>query len=526
MDIPRPPQQRLDCIDLPIFLELLQDEADAGDRETVILADHLCFLGSFRNDPMDDAEALDAEELDALQTLEDLFAPVGDLLNGRAYDGNLANREWEEEEAELRRHLEELESRTIYLNTAKRPKDAAIMGEILCDSENPLLAAFSLDGGQVIIGAGVPGAGKSQAALCLAESALRSIRGISSADSIKRAVIAIHTDLEGDRLPQMIEALYPNKMPADLEHLKKTFHQDPAPIPKIRVVIPRILMDHYAERLRPYVEAGLDVKPLHIPFSQLNQSALQILIAGNHPDSLYVQHILDEARALGDRLTIEELRKRIDEAGDMNATQKCAAHRRLRLLEEVTSQEKGQDPSDLWDLVEPGTLTIFMLGGTQIGNDAFPLAATIVSAIMQPSDRHGAFQRVFIVDEANNFDDTETPWAPIVRLGRQIRHAGSILILLGQDLNRLPTEVLGLASLMIIFHLGNEKIYHHIQSHLGGFSQVPFSQIFDLKPGTAAVVTLSSWGEGYVPNPYGNQARFIHFRPPLAQHGGHTKAAV
>jgi hypothetical protein len=63
--------------------------------------------------------------------------------------------------------------------------------------------------------------------------------------------------------------------------------------------------------------------------------------------------------------------------------------------------------------------------------EATPIIAGLLNALSQPSEVHGTFQRIFILDEVNRYDRDPLVWQHLLTAARQIRHRGSVLVLLG-----------------------------------------------------------------------------------------------
>lgn len=131
-------------------------------------------------------------------------------------------------------------------------------------------------------------------------------------------------------------------------------------------------------------------------------------------------------------------------------------------------------------------------------------------------------------------------------------------MILGQDLLKIPPAMFGLATMFWMFEPGNPTTFDHMKRHAPGFSDVDFSEVQDMPKGRALVVVHDSIAHYRPPPPpkpykeprynivgelieedeeeeeeqpplqiipkfFGKGARYVQFRPPAAQHGGHTK---
>ena len=63
--------------------------------------------------------------------------------------------------------------------------------------------------------------------------------------------------------------------------------------------------------------------------------------------------------------------------------------------------EEPGDGDGLWDLLEPGRVTIFFLGGPLMSQkDVLPILSGLLNAMLMKSKRHGELQRVVVVDDS------------------------------------------------------------------------------------------------------------------------------
>lgn len=80
------------------------------------------------------------------------------------------------------------------------------------------------------------------------------------------------------------------------------------------------------------------------------------------------------AQELGEALTMDAWLNVIRDTEDLNSAQKRAVRRRLKLLQRLASAE-----GDLWQVVEPGAVTVFSLGGPWVSSqDPLPLVTALL----------------------------------------------------------------------------------------------------------------------------------------------------
>lgn len=419
----------------------------------------------------------------------------------------------EEAEAVLLRAalLDGVRERLIYAGAAAVPASYTLIG---WQDGRPV--AWSRDGGHLLLAAGRLGSGKSQAATSLVEGLLRHVPGLNSELHHPTAVISFQEIADNAALPDLLFGLRPNPSDRDRQLLSEHLGLCPAPIERMRLVVPEWLLPEYADQVRPYLDLGLELVPLRLCLPQLALSGLEpFLCAGR--DTSYVQFMLEEAQRLGEALTVESWHRIIAQTDELNAVQRRAAHRRLSLLERIAGVR-----ADLWRLVQPGVLTIFCLGGRWIRHeDTLPLTVALMNALSQPSPLWGPFQRFFLLDEGNRFDRDRQMMEHLLATARQLRHRGSSLMIIGQDLSRMPDELLALASMLAVFALSSPALFDDIRGRIAGFSGWRFDQISRLLPGQAAVALVTSTDPTWGPN-----AKQMYFRPPLCEHGGHTRPVL
>src|SRR5205085_5841394 len=129
--------------------------------------------------------------------------------------------------------------------------------------------------------------------------------------------------------------------------------------------------------------------------------------------------------------------------------------------------------------------------------------------LLMPSPVHGAFQRVITVDEVNLLARDEAVWPALVRTARLVRHLGSTLVLMGQDLLCVPDELFGLAGVCAVFQQRSPRIFEHIRDRTGALRGVRFDEVSGLGVGEALIAathaTAPTWRQG---------CRRVRIRPP------------
>jgi hypothetical protein len=150
-----------------------------------------------------------------------------------------------------------------------------------------------------------------------------------------------------------------------------------------------------------------------------------------------------------------------------------------------------------------------------------PLLVGLLSGLLMPSPMHDAFQRVITVDEVNLLSRDEAVWPALVRTARLVRHLGSTLLLMGQDLLCVPDELFGLAGVCAVFQQRSPRIFEHIRDRTGALRGVRFEHAAGLGVGEALLCATHASHPGWQKG-----CRRVRVRPPRCLHGGFTRAVV
>ena len=428
------------------------------------------------------------------------------------------DRAAEVERAEHERFYGALHASQVYVGDSAPPSTWSVLGTC-AGTGRPV--AVSRDRGQVVLLVGMPGYGKSVFATNLVETTVSPFLGLTSPEHRRGAVVTFSPDPDGSAIPDIISGLRRNPREEDLALLwQRLGVHKPAGIPRMNVVVPPWMLEEYRARLRPFFELGLRLLPLRVPLHEYGLPAVEVALgAGARGEAQYVQHLLSEIQDGGPRLGLGDLHRHIDEAQDLPQNLKAAAHRRLRLLDKIVVPAGA---ASLWDAVEPGVVTVFIVTGRQIGRwDTVPLIVGLVSALSRPSERHGKFSRLFLLDEMNRFDHEPLVLSHLLTTARQIRHRGSWLVLCAQDLLWLPEELFGLATMMGTFRVQNPQVFEHVRARWAGYAGHGAREVAELPRGTL----LLSAAESSCPEWHG-RARLLRARPLCCERGGATKAEI
>jgi hypothetical protein len=407
---------------------------------------------------------------------------------------------------------EQLRARIVYVGSDEVPRTHAVVAV----RRDGRLAAFSRDAGHVILAAGIPGSGKTQMSTNLAEALLHEEEGLTGPEGRATAVINLFTDRSG-RLPQQLAGLRRNPNEQEVAWLTETLGVPGAPLPELVLAMPRALIPQFEKLLRPYLDLGLRLVPLQFPLWPLGPPGLEAVV-GAHTGAQHLQEMVELGCGLGPGLTLEAWREKIRTAQGMLSQFRGLALAKLDPLEGIAGPPEGPD---LWDVVKPRRYTVLYLGPPMAKRVATGLVGGLMNGLMQPSPRHGPFQRLFIKDEVNEHDKDDPAWQHYERAARLIRHLGSTLLLMGQDLNPVSDELFGLARMTLVFRLTNAKVFEHIQARVPGLAGFTARQVNRLLTGHALVAVTAStdpeWRE---------RAQEVWFRYLMCEHGGFTRAEI
>ena len=363
----------------------------------------------------------------------------------------------------------------VYVGAAERPAAWSSIGWRRSDDRGVALART---GGEVILGAGTIGAGKSQGLLTVLDAGLCARPGLSSATLPPTAAVALHTDLSGTTLPELCWSIAPNQHPSALKVLLQS-GLTPRGLPRVRLLCPPEDLHERAAALGQALaglpcEHPLEIRPLRLRFGQLGARGLEALL-GVPPNRvpLYLLTLMDAVRQLGPDLTLHELRRVLARTKGIDRTARERIEHRLAVIARL------EDPgADLWESIEPGVLTIVDLSSRWLRRqDVFPLAAALLNVLCQRSPRHGALQRLIALDEINRLARDPALWEHLVMVARQARHLGLTLWLSGQDLLTVPDEMLGVATQVLCFRMANPQVYYDVQSRVAGLRGASSEQV-------------------------------------------------
>ncbi len=477
------------------------------------------FLGHISRRPKDWHEGLNPDTLAAVRRrVEDALLTCKHIL--KAHEKSFLHAEQLrtlrfQEQTQTETFLTDFTARQIYMGSDEVPLYHSHLGWIDDSMAKPV--SLARDTGRLILVAGSQGGGKTVLSTVIGEVSQEAQPPMTSAEILPSAFVFMHIE-EQDRLPQLLDGLKKNPKPADLDLLMKRLGVSGKGIERLRMVVPRTLLPELMPRLLPYQDLGLEVMELKVQLAQLGQPGLEGALGGD-TDVRYVQRMLDEMQDQGKDLEIGRMRRFVDHAKDLNSTMKLAAHTKLNWLAEIASPPGGPG---MWDLFGPGVGTVVYLGGPYVSQRrVLPILVGLLHGIMIPSAEHGEFQRIIVVDEVNLLEKLDAAWDAFTRAGRMVRHKGSTLMLMGQDLNCVPDDLFNLAELVFVFMLRNPKVWEYIRDRVGSLHGRRFTEVAGLQIAEAIV------GMSRSTDPRLRQASAkMKVRPPLCQHGGFSRSMV
>lgn len=421
-------------------------------------------------------------------------------------------RDNEEQAAAQAQRAQTLRERIVYLGSETPPVHYVNLGWF--DDDPNQIAAYPRDEGTLALAAGRQGAGKTVLSTLFAEGCFTPGEPLSGNKHLPTSYAFVHLE-ENERLPQLLAGLSPNPKPEDLALLKSRLGVSGQGFSRIRIAVPRgPVWDWLVPKLDPYQDLGLEIVPLQVRLSQLGQPGIAAALSADG-DSHYTKRLLDSVQEQGHNLSLDGLRHFVDTCPDLQSYQRNLARASLVLLEQISGPPDG---SGIWQIFEPGVASILYLGGPFMSKTRVaPIVVALLNALMMPSPEHGPFQRVITVDEVNLLDDDEIAWKAFTKFARLVRHLGSHLLLLGQDLNHVPDELFGLAEFVAVFHLRNPKTFEYIRDRVGALRNCRYSEVESLKEAWAILAATRAT------SPRWPGFRKVRMRPPCSMHGGFTR---
>jgi len=357
---------------------------------------------------------------------------------------------------------------------------------------------------------GVQGGGKSYTLGSIVEMACMPVPGINILTRPLAAVI-FHYSSTLDYRPEFTSMVSPNTDEAQIEALRERYGAKPRALEDVVILTPTAKV---ADRAAEY--PGIKVLPISFKSSELKAAHWKFLMGAVGSQSMYIRQVGLIMKKLRDDLTLEGLRKGIEDSG-LSDHLKELALLRLRFAEEYVN-----DDQDVTSVLRPGRLIIVDLRDELIEKDeALGLFVVLLQMFAEATYEGQRFNKLVVFDEAHKYIDSPDLVAGLVEVVREMRHKGTSIMVASQDPPSVPASLIELSSQIILHKFNSPSWLKHIQKANAALESLTPAKLAALGPGEAYVWSSKATDEAFV-----RDAIKVRCRPRVTQHGGDTKTAV
>lgn len=357
---------------------------------------------------------------------------------------------------------------------------------------------------------GVQGGGKSYTLGSIIEMATMEIPGINQLPS-PLATVVFHYSSTQDYEPEFVSMNRPNAQAKDVELLAKDFGSRPAALRDVVLLAPR---DKVSQRREQY--STIPVHPLAFASSELQASHWKFLMGAVGSQATYIRQLNQMMRAMRQDLTLQGLRRAVEQCG-LPDNLKALASSRLNLAAEYID-----DSVRLGDLIVPGRLLIVDLRDEFIEKDeALGLFVVLLQIFADARYQGGKFNKLVVFDEAHKYIESPDLVDGLISVVREMRHKGTSVLVASQDPPSVPIALIELSSQIILHRFNSPAWLKHIQKANAALSSLSAEHMARLSTGEAYV-----WSSKASDPAFAREAVRFHCRPRVTAHGGSTKTAV
>jgi hypothetical protein len=357
---------------------------------------------------------------------------------------------------------------------------------------------------------GVQGGGKSYTLGAIVEMACMSIPNINSLPR-PLATVIFHYSPTLDYRPEFTSMVGANTDETQIAELRHRYGAEPKALEDVVILTPAAKV---AERTLEY--PGIKVLPIAFKSSELKAAHWKFLMGAVGSQSMYIRQVGLIMRKLREELTLEGLRKGIEES-TLSEHLKELALLRLRFAEEYID-----DQQDLTAVLHPGRLVIVDLRDELIEKDeALGLFVVLLQIFSDATYDGQPFNKLVVFDEAHKYVESPDLVAGLVEVVREMRHKGTSILVASQDPPSVPASLIELSSQIILHKFNSPSWLKHIQKANAALDTLTPGKLSALGPGEAYV-----WSSKSTDDAFSKGAAKIRCRPRVTQHGGSTKTAM
>ena len=357
---------------------------------------------------------------------------------------------------------------------------------------------------------GVQGGGKSYTLGSVIEMACMPIPGVNALPYPLAGVI-FHYSSTLDYQPEFTSMALPNTGDAEVDELRARYGATPRALDDVVILTPAAKVE---ERRAEF--PGIEVMRIAFSAGELNASHWKFLMGAVGSQSLYIRQLALIMKRLRGNLTLEALRRAVQESGLTDSLKELAG---LRL---DFAEEYIDDAFRLTNVLRPGRLVIVDLRDEFIDKDeALGLFVVLLQMFADTTYRGRRFNKLVVFDEAHKYIGSPDLVAGLIEVVREMRHKGTSIMVASQDPPSVPTSLIELSTQIILHKFNSPAWLKHIQKANSALDAITPAKLASLSPGAAYV-----WSSKATDDAVTRGAVKIRCRPRVTMHGGGTKTAV
>jgi len=357
---------------------------------------------------------------------------------------------------------------------------------------------------------GVQGGGKSYTLGTVIEMASISLPHINVLPS-PLATVIFHYSPTQDYAPEFTSMINANSVEEEICLLRERYNANPEALKDVLILTPANKVD---DRRAQYPD--IEVMPIAFAASELKAAHWKFLMGAIGSQSMYIRQINLLMRSLRDNLTLDALRKGIQNSGLSDHLKELAQTRLLFASEYISDGQRLQD------FIRPGRLIIVDLRDGYIEKDeALGLFVVMLQIFSEATHQGSAFNKLVVFDEAHKYIENDDLVAGLVEVVREMRHKGTSIMVASQDPPSVPISLIELSSQIIMHKFNSPAWLKHIQKANVALGDLTADKMGHLGTGEAYV-----WSSKATDDTFTRGAIKIKCRPRVTQHGGNTKTAV
>ena len=518
LTVKRSKASSLPTLDEAAFLGLHRDHTVSWDdynalksheeREAMVEAEAISFVAD--SIPEDEVKTPEEPKIQPVPTRAEAKETVEITVSPEAGQGELKEQEDKpEDSSEVTASVHEADAAAlaydVMLGVNGESGQYGLLGEIAGRK-----IALDLNHTHTISLFGVQGGGKSYTLGTVVEMATAAIPAISQLKKPLSTVI-FHYSPTQDYKPEFTSMIAANDDQKQLQMLKDRYGAEPAKLDDVLLLTP---IDKLEQRKEEY--PGIEVHPLKFASSELQAGHWKFLMGAVGNQAAYIRQMTNIMRQNRRGLTLEGLRRGVDDSR-MSDAMKDLAFMRLDFADQYIDDSLG-----ISNLIRPGRMIIVDLRDEFIEKDeALGLFVVLLQIFSEAKYQNEAFNKLIVFDECHKYIDSPDLVKGLIEVVREMRHKGTSVMVASQDPPSVPVELIELSSQIVLHKFNSPAWLKHIQRANSALNQLTPQKLANLQPGEAY-----AWSSKASDTEFTKQAIKIRCRPRVTKHGGDTMTAV